>query len=69
MSTDESAQERRATAAGCQVSELVRDAVYLIEHGMTYGEYVAKHRRNALGLSVPVGSQWRSDDGTDGGRA
>ena len=38
-------------------------------HGMTYGEYVAKHRRNALGLSVPVGSQWRSDDGTDGGLA
>ncbi len=26
---------RRATAAGCQVSELVREAVYLIEHGMT----------------------------------
>lgn len=60
---------RRASATGCQVSELVRDAIYLIEHGMTFGEYVAKHRRQALGLSVAIAAQQRADAWPGDGRA
>jgi hypothetical protein len=58
----------RATASGCQVSELVRDAVYLIEHGVTYGEYVAQHRRKALGLSVTDAGRMRAAEVLSMGR-
>ena len=39
---------KRANRAGCGVSEFVRDLVCMLEHGCTYGEYVAKHRRELL---------------------
>ena len=39
---------RRANAAGCNTGEFLRDMVFMMEHGMTHGEYVAQSRRIAL---------------------
>ena len=39
---------RRAAAAGCNTGEFLRDMVFMMEHGMTHGEYVAQSRRRAL---------------------
>ena len=40
--------QRRATRAGCSTSELLRDMVCVLEHGLTWGEHVAQSRRAAL---------------------
>lgn len=40
--------QRRAARAGCSTSELLRDMVCVLEHGLTYGEHVAQSRRAAL---------------------
>lgn len=40
--------QRRACAAGCTAAELLRDMVFVLEHGMTFGEHVAESRRRAL---------------------
>ena len=40
--------QRRACMAGCSAGELLRDMVFVLEHGMTFGEHVAESRRRAL---------------------
>jgi hypothetical protein len=40
--------QRRACAAGCTAAELLRDMVFHLEYGMTFGEHVAESRRRAL---------------------
>ena len=40
--------QRRACQAGCSAAELLRDMVFVLEHGMTFGEHVAESRRRAL---------------------
>lgn len=42
------AVQHLASEAGCEVSELLRDMVCLRLHGVTFGEYVANHRRAVL---------------------
>lgn len=42
------AYNRIAHEAGANASELVRDHVCCVVHGVTYGEYVANARRQAL---------------------
>ena len=44
---------RRANVAGCSSSDLLRDAIYQIIHGKTYGEHVADLRRIALESTDP----------------
>ncbi|MEI6599852.1 MAG: hypothetical protein WCN21_05230 [Comamonadaceae bacterium] len=44
---------QRARLAGCTPSELLRDAICMIELGMTWGEHVTKDRREALGSQAP----------------
>ena len=34
-----------AIAAGCTDAEFLRDMIYMMRRGMTYGEHVANHRR------------------------
>lgn len=52
---------RRASRAGCSPSELARDLIYLQEHGVTYGEFVAKHRRDLLCNEGPLAGQGRPE--------
>ena len=40
--------QRRACAAGCTAAELLRDMVFSLEYGQTFGEHVAESRRRAL---------------------
>jgi hypothetical protein len=47
---------RRAVMAGCKPAELLRDLIVDMLHGVTYGEYVAQSRRQAIArpaASVP----------------
>ena len=39
----------KAHEAGCDFSEYLRDLIYMAEHGLTFGEHVANHRRAVLG--------------------
>lgn len=48
-----------ASQADCTPSELLRDWVCFRLHGVTFTEYVTKHRRAALGLPDPIESQPR----------
>ena len=43
-----------AHSAGCTLSELLRDLIYLAKRGMTYGEHVANHRRAVLARTGQV---------------
>ena len=52
---------RRANLTGCGVSDLLRDMVYMVEHGMTHGEWVAKPRRAALEVNGPTTGQGRAE--------
>jgi len=40
--------QRRACAAGCTAAELLRDMVFSLEYGRTFGEHVAESRRAAI---------------------
>lgn len=42
----------RARSAGCNPSDLYRDALFLVLTGMTYSDHVANDRRAALGMEV-----------------
>lgn len=47
------ALQAKARLAGCeQLSEYIRDLIYMDLHGVTYGEHIAKHRRAVIGLQV-----------------
>ncbi len=39
----------KAHLAGCSDGEYLRDLIYMDLHGVTYGEYVANHRRQVFG--------------------
>ena len=54
---------RRATRAGCTTSELLRDMVCFLEHGMTWGELVAQSRRSPLNREVPLQGASQPDSG------
>lgn len=41
---------RRARAAGCTPSDLLRDLICHLEHGLTFHEMEGNSRREALGL-------------------
>jgi len=49
-----------AHAAGCAVGEFVRDMICLHQHGLTFGELVANHRREVLKSKVAKAAQLRS---------
>jgi len=42
----------RARSAGCNPSDLYRDAIYLALTGMAYSDHVANDRRAALAMEV-----------------
>jgi hypothetical protein len=44
---------RKAAAAGCTPSELLRDLVCLVTHGDTFGELMAAQRRESLEAPGP----------------
>ena len=52
---------RRANAAGCTPSDLLRDLICHLEHGLLFHEMESNDRRKALGLQllheVPHGFQ------------
>jgi hypothetical protein len=48
-----------ANAAGCGISEFMRDMICMHQHGVTFGEYVANHRRAALQNKAASAAQLR----------
>lgn len=64
---------QRASRAGCQPGELLRDIICLQEWGRTWGEHVAHHRRRTLGQEGPIEGErevilqgsWPTSSGTD----
>ena len=53
--------QRRACAAGCTAAELLRDMVFSLEYGQTFGEHVAESRRRALSREGSTGGLTQSD--------
>lgn len=49
-----------AHAAGCGVGEFVRDLICMQQHGVTFGEHVANHRRAVLQSKAAKSVQLRS---------
>lgn len=49
-----------ANAAGCGISEFLRDMICMHQHGVTFGEYVANHRRQALQSKAASVAQLRT---------
>ena len=50
----------KAHLAGCDNSEYLRDLICMDVHGVTWGEFVAKHRRSVLGKQGSTVDQLRS---------
>jgi len=44
------AMTAKAHLAGCDNSEYLRDLICMDVHGVTWGEYVAKHRRSVMAM-------------------
>lgn len=55
--------QRRACAAGCTAAELLRDMVFHLEYGMTFGEHVAESRRRALSREGSTSTLTKADEG------
>ena len=55
--------QRRACAAGCTPAELLRDMVFVLEYGMTFGEHVAESRRIALSREGSIAALTKADEG------
>lgn len=55
--------QRRACAAGCTAAELLRDMVFHLEYGMTFGEHVAESRRRALSREGSIPTLPKADEG------
>lgn len=53
------AMTAKAHLAGCDNSEYLRDLICMNVHGVTWGEYVAKHRRYVLGMQGTSLDQFR----------
>lgn len=49
--------EAKAHRAGCNLSEYMRDVLYLDVDGETFGEHVADHRRSVIGRKDPDQAQ------------
>jgi hypothetical protein len=54
--------QRRACAAGCTAAELLRDMVFHLEYGVTFGEHVAQSRRHALSREGSTAALTRAED-------
>jgi hypothetical protein len=54
--------QRRACAAGCTAAELLRDMVFSLEYGRTFGEHVAESRRRALSREGSTAALTRAED-------
>ena len=55
--------QRRACAAGCTAAELLRDMVFHLEYGVTFGEHVAQSRRHALSREGSIAALTKADEG------
>ena len=55
--------QRRACAAGCTAAELLRDMVFSLEYGQTFGEHVAESRRRALSREGSTAALTKADEG------
>jgi len=56
--------QRRACAAGCTAAELLRDMVFSLEYGQTFGEHVAESRRRALSREGSTAALTKADEGS-----
>ena len=54
--------QRRACQAGCSAAELLRDMVFSLEYGQTFGEHVAESRRRALSREGSTSTLTRAED-------
>lgn len=49
---------------GCTFGEMLRDYIYLVRRGETFGEHVANHRRAVLGGKGQAGGKNKPADST-----
>ena len=55
--------QRRACEAGCTAAELLRDMVFHLEYGVTFGEHVAQSRPHALSREGSIAGLKKAEEG------